>query len=111
MNATNQATFTCDVAGVPLPSIVWTLPDGSTLESREDLPGRLSRQVGPTNFAETIISDETPYEASSTLYINFVSPDDEGEYTCTATNDQATVADTAVLTVQGKSRHITERVD
>ena len=107
VNATDQAMFACGVAGVPLPSIVWTLPDGSNLESlvfnEQDLPRRESRQPAPANFAETTISDETPYAATSVLYINSVSPDDEGEYICTATNDQATVEDTAVLTVQGKS--------
>ena len=98
VNATNQATFTCGVAGVPLPSIIWTLPDGSNPESLE----RQSEEL-PRIYTETNISDETPYAASSILYIDSVSRVDEGDYTCAAINYQATIENTAFLTVQGKS--------
>ena len=85
------------MAGVPLPSIIWTLPDGSNPESLE----RQSDEL-PRIYTETNISDETIYAASSILYIGFVSRVDEGDYTCTAMNDQATVKNSAFLTVQGE---------
>ena len=85
------------MAGVPLPSIIWTLPDGSNPESLE----RQSDEL-PRIYTETNISDETPYAASSILYIDSVSRADEGDYNCTAINDQATVENTAFLTVQGQ---------
>ena len=86
------------MTGVPLPSIIWTLPDGSNPESLE----RQSDEL-PTIYTETNVSDETPYAASSILYIDSVSRVDEGDYTCAAINDQATIENIAFLTVQGKS--------
>ena len=97
VNETDPVMLMCDVRGVPLPSIEWTLPDGSILEA----PERARRQESPRIFAETSVSDDTPYEASSILFIDFVSRDDEGDYTCTAVNQQS-ASETATLTVQGK---------
>ena len=93
--------FTCSVRGVPLPFIVWTLPDGSNIDSPEQ--SRVPRQEAPRISAETSISDETPYEATSILFIDDVTRDDEGDYICTAVN-QESASETATLTVQGKFR-------
>ena len=98
INATNNATFTCDVAGVPLPSISWTLPNGNQIISQVISSGNDSFQT----FALTDTSTESPIAAVSVLYIESVSPGDEGEYTCTAINARNTVSETAILTVQGE---------
>ena len=101
VNETDTATFTCSVAGVPLPSITWTLPNGSNLESlafnQQDVA---DEQTGI--YAETIISNETPYAATSMLNIAPVSRGDAGEYICTVVNRLANASSTAILTVQGK---------
>ena len=101
VNETDTATFTCSVDGVPLPSITWTLPNGSNLESlafnQQDVA---DEQTGV--YAETIISNETPYAAMSVLNIMPVSRGDAGVYICTAVNRLANASSTAILTVQGK---------
>ena len=98
VNVTDSATFTCEVAGVPLPSISWTLPNGSQIISQVTDSAR----DGSPIFALTTRSDVSPIVASSVLSIGSVSPGDEGEYTCTAMNSRDTVSETAVLTVQGE---------
>ena len=99
VNETDPVMFTCSVRGVPLPFIAWTLPDGSNIDGRE----RVRRQESPRISVETSISDETPYEATSVLFIDDVTRDDEGDYICTAVN-QESASETATLTVQGKFR-------
>ena len=94
VNVTNDATFTCTVAGIPLPSITWTLPDGSTRQA-------LDEQTEQRIFSDISISEETPYQATSTLYITSASPADVGEYTCTSANVHESVSNSASLTVQG----------
>ena len=91
VNVTDNAIFTCGVAGIPLPFVTWTLPDGSNLNQETE---------GPI-FAMIDISEETPYEATSTLIITSASPENEGEYTCVAENVHDSVRDSASLTVQG----------
>ena len=98
INVTNNATFICEVAGVPLPSISWTLPNGNQIISQVMSSGNDSSQT----FALTELSTESPIAAVSVLYIESVSPGDEGEYTCTAINAKNTVSETAILTVQGE---------
>ena len=98
INATNNATFTCEVAGVPLPSVSWTLPNGDQITSQVMSSGSDSSQT----FALTEISTESPIITVSILYIESVSPGDEGEYVCTAVNARNTVSETAILTVQGE---------
>ena len=98
VNESSATTFTCGVSGVPLPSIVWTLPNGTNVES----PPCIVQDVEQTElYAETIISDDTPYAATSTLFIDPVSRDDDGVYTCTAINRLANATASATLTVQG----------
>ena len=101
VNETDTATFTCSVAGVPLPSITWTLPNDVNLESlafnQQDVADEQTWV-----YAETIISNETPYAATSVLNIAPVSRGDAGEYICTAVNRLANASSTAILTVQGK---------
>ena len=94
VNVTNDATFTCTVAGIPLPSITWTLPDGSIRQA-------LDEQTEERIFADISISEETPYQATSILYITSASPADVGEYTCTPANVHESVSSSASLTVQG----------
>ena len=101
VNETDTATFTCSVAGVPLPSITWTLPNGVNLESftfnQQDIADEQTWV-----YAETIISNEAPYAATSVLNIAPVSRGDVGEFICTAVNRLANASSTAILTVQGK---------
>ena len=99
VNESDAATFTCSVSGVPLPSIVWTLPSGDNLESVV-LNGQDIEQA--EIYAETIVSEETPYAATSTLSIDPVSRNDDGIYICTAINRIANATASATLTVQGK---------
>ena len=98
INESDATTFTCGVSGVPLPSIVWTLPSGDNPESTV-LNGQDMEQTGI--YAETIVSEETPYAATSTLNIDSVSREDDGVYTCTAINRIADATASATLTVQG----------
>ena len=99
VNESDAATFTCSVSGVPLPSIVWTLPSGDNLESVV-LNGQDIEQA--EIYAETVVSEEMPYAATSTLSIDPVSRNDDGIYTCTAINRIANATASATLTVQGK---------
>ena len=98
INVTNNATFVCEVAGVPLPSISWTLPNGNQIISQVIGSRSDSSQI----FALTETSNESPIAAVSVLYIESVSPGDEGEFVCTAMNERNTVSETAILTVQGE---------
>ena len=93
-----SATFTCEVAGVPLPSISWTLPNGNQITSQA-----MRSNDSSQTFALTEISSESPITAVSMLNIESVSPGDEGEYACTAVNTRNSVSETATLTVQGKT--------
>ena len=96
VNVTDIATFTCEVAGVPLPSISWTLPNGSQIISD-------STSDGLQIFALTETSDVSPIIAVSTLSIGSAGPGYEGEYTCTAMNSRDTVSETATLAIRGKA--------
>ena len=97
VNETDSATFTCSVSGVPLPSITWTLPDGSNITAVDQ-----QSEILPRVFAETFTSEEAPYEAMSILTITSASRIDEGVYTCNAVNDDSMTSSTGTLTVQGK---------
>ena len=104
VNVTDAATFTCAAAGVPLPFISWTLPNGTqiSLDSTSD---------GSPIFVLTDISDESPIVVVSMLIIESVVPGDAGEYTCTAVNPRDTVSETATLTVQGEdSKNVSKSV-
>ena len=96
VNVTDDATFSCGVAGIPLPFVTWTLPDGRDLEPLDP-----QTEVPPRIFTVIDISEETPYEATSRLFIVSASPEDVGEYTCTAANEHDSVSASAILTVQG----------
>ena len=98
VNVTDSATFTCEVAGVPLPSISWTLPNGSQIISQVTD----SASDGSPIFALTTRSDVSPIVASSVLSIGSVGPGDEGEYICTAMNSRDTVSEAATLAIEGK---------
>ena len=98
VNVSNNATFICEVAGVPLPFIFWTLPNGDQIVSQV----MRSRNDSSQTFALTETSNGSPIIAVSVLYIESVSPGDEGEYTCSAINSRNSVSETATLTVQGK---------
>ena len=95
VNISSTATFTCEVAGVPLPSISWTLPNGSRLISQV-------MSNGSPIFVLMEVSDESPIVVVSMLSIWSVVPGDAGEYACNAMNSRDTVSETAVLTVQGE---------
>ena len=98
VNETDSAVFTCSVTGVPLPSVTWTLPDGSNITALD----QQSEELLPRVYAETFPSDETPYATTSMLFISSASRSDEGVYTCIARNEDSIASSTATLTVQGK---------
>ena len=97
VNVTDSATFTCSAAGVPYPSIVWTLPDGSEIIAIDQ-----QSEIRPRIYAENVPSNDTLYAVTTLLTINDASRDDEGVYTCIAENDDSITSSTATLTVQGK---------
>ena len=97
VNESDPVIFICSVRGVPLPSITWTLPDGRVVAAVDG-----QSEESPRIYAETLVSTETPYEATTTLYIGPTVREDTGEYTCTAMNPVSTSSSaTAILTVQG----------
>ena len=97
VNESDPVMFTCGVRGVPLPSITWSLPDGQTVVAVDG-----QSEEPPRIYAETFVSVESPYEATSTLFIGPTVRGDTDEYACTAMNPVSTSSSaTAVLTVQG----------
>ena len=89
---------------MPTPNISWTLPSGD-----EIFPGvrELQEEEEGNVYADSSISESSPYRRVSTLYIGSATPDYEGTYICNAVNNVenlvgATDGASAELTVQGK---------
>ena len=89
MDIGNNATFTCTASGEPVPAISW--------------------QFGDTTFSSgdkyiIVATGETPGTdvdggamTESMLTVVGVDAGDEGTYSCVATNDHGSVADSASL--------------
>lgn len=93
MNESDTVTLVCEVFGVPLPTVMWSVPEGT--------------EVGISSM------ERANYSLASTLEINSVTLSNEGDYICTATNGvrNVTVEASAFVYVQGtclcgNSRHI-----
>ena len=89
-NEGSNASFTCQVTGEPVPTIIWYF--NGTL-------------VDETNTMKYTISMESLNTTTnnSTLTIMNVQSSDAGTYTCDATNVISTDNSSGILTVNGES--------
>lgn len=80
----NSTSFTCTVSGHPKPVVSWIFSGGSL------------------SFGDRIVKNEDSlddYTLQSTLTINHLTDNDEGDYICTAKNDNGTSSSTFKLSV------------
>ncbi|XP_019631863.1 PREDICTED: leucine-rich repeat and fibronectin type III domain-containing protein 1-like isoform X1 [Branchiostoma belcheri] len=87
----NSTILSCEATGLPNPTIVWTLPNGDTVDSSTE---------GNTKFT---------LSESGALYIANTEPGDEGSYKCEAENTYGSVAIYHNVTVM--KRLMSETVD
>jgi hypothetical protein len=73
-----STTLSCDAEGEPLPTVVWTLPDSTDVNSKS---GRL------TATGDLLISNAVAFDA--------------GTYTCRATNQLGVANGTSMVTIIG----------
>ena len=88
--AGGTATLTCSADGVPTPSVTW-------FRNGQLVPGSLSERLKITAVVQTggFQADVTEH-LLSTLTISELTPDDDGNYSCSATNN---VGATAILSI------------
>ncbi|KAI8482007.1 hypothetical protein Bbelb_402530 [Branchiostoma belcheri] len=87
----NSTILSCEATGLPNPTIVWTLPNGDTVDSSTE---------GNTKFT---------LSETGALYIANTEPGDEGSYKCEAENTYGSVAIYHNVTVM--KRLMSETVD
>ena len=99
VNVTFQATVTCTVFGIPLPSITWI----------RDSDGR---QVVSEGGMDSVVINQTDSgdTRTSVLHFNDTVKADESNYTCVAVNNITNVIntsenDTVNLIIQGGHKH------
>ena len=88
-NEGDTVSFTCQVAGEPVPLIRWYFN------------GALVDETNTTKYSISMISLNTT-TSSNTLKIMNVQSSDVGTYTCSATNVVSTDTSSGVLTVNGE---------
>lgn len=85
-----QVTLSCEVDGVPIPS-VWWLRDGNAIETGPNL-----------NVTYEDMDPGSPTVARTSLNIDRMSPEYTGVYTCTASNNAGTTSKDRILSLCGK---------
>lgn len=95
-------TLSCNATGVPVPVVRWydrhgliTSHPSQVLRSKS----RKSHLLRPAGFDLEPVSFVMSRAGSSSLYIQAVTQEHAGKYTCEATNDHGTTQSEAVLTV------------
>ena len=101
VDETDQAYFTCQATGDPIPTISWYFNGCGPLN-------------GTTQYEISVEGIDNSTN-SSTLIIYYVQSSDVGTYTCNATNVVSTDTSSGVLTVNGKLLlaiyHIAQKFD
>ena len=87
------AIFQCEAEGIPPPAISWLR--NSTLLGNES---RITISEPETTY---VMSTDSIYEVSQTLMLANTRREDNGMYTCRATNNESTAEQYFYLVVQG----------
>ena len=102
----DNVNISCSSAGVPIPTITWTLRDQTTRFEQIDVPINIDiTRVRDNN--DDLVPDVTPGSLESTLHIvNAQYPAHDGVYQCTGSNSHAgqnfSQSVTITVQVQGK---------
>ena len=89
---TETVTFICTAIAVPIASITWDR-DNSSISSG----GRYN-----ISTVSGVMVGNNLFQTSSILTLSDVQKEDEGAYSCTASNNEGIVTGTGMLTVRGK---------
>ena len=101
-NVTESVTFFCDATGIPPPSIQWLR--GGTLLDGNATSGLNSRVVlsEPMQGLFTIDGQGDVFLVERTITVDAVALEDDGTFTCSATNVADTDSQDFQLFVQGQ---------
>lgn len=95
-------TLSCNATGVPVPVVRWYDRHGLITSHPSQVlrpKSRKSHLLRPAGFDLEPVSFVMSRAGSSSLYIQAVTQEHAGKYTCEATNDHGTTQSEAVLTV------------
>ena len=99
----DNVNISCSSAGVPIPTITWTLRDQPTPFEQVDVQTADIVVLFVRNVNDDLVPDVTPGSVESTLQIvNAQYPAHDGVYQCTGSNSHAgqNFSQSATITVQ-----------